>query len=201
MVIKESNLKFEFGEEFHVIKFDDSNFYRKPFNHLPGAKGVDIIADSKDLIQMIEIKNCLGYEKENIWRTSVDNSKVHKASSDLDVNDRDSLDIEVAKKVAMTISCLTGAWTKCERMENAQVLAEFWRGMTDRKIPTDKKKIRVILFLEGDFDREGPKSRGKKAIMSRIQGSLKTKLSWLNCQVSVVDSNTYKNQCFRVRKS
>ena len=41
-------------------EFDDGEFYRKFFNQLPGAKGVDILADSKTDLQFIEIKNCRG---------------------------------------------------------------------------------------------------------------------------------------------
>ena len=57
-----------------------------------------------------EIKNCLGHEAENRWRTSTDNRKLDSAPRDLDVENRDSFDIEVVKKVAMTILCLFGAW-------------------------------------------------------------------------------------------
>ena len=38
------------------------------FNQMPGAKGVDIVADSDEIIHFIEIKNCLGHERENRWR-------------------------------------------------------------------------------------------------------------------------------------
>ena len=105
MNIEESNLTFVFPKDIIVSKFDDGRFYRKSFGKMPGGKGVDIIADSGDMLQLIEIKNCKGHEQENRWRTSVDNSKVTSAPATLDVKDRDSLDIEVAKKVASTIAC------------------------------------------------------------------------------------------------
>ena len=98
MVIEESNLHFAFDEDVQAIKFDDTEFYRKYYNKMPNAKGVDILASSKDVMQLIEIKNCTGYETENMWRTSVNNSNIKAAPHNLDVNDRDSLDIEVAKK-------------------------------------------------------------------------------------------------------
>ena len=68
---------------------------------------------------------------------------------------------------------------------------KFWCGLNDSKIPTDKKKILVILFLEGNFEGSGVKSRSKKMMMARLQSSINQKLAWLNCQVSVVDSGTY----------
>ncbi len=48
MTIKEeSRLKFGFSEECTVIKFDETSFYRKFFNKLPEAKGVDFIVTDK----------------------------------------------------------------------------------------------------------------------------------------------------------
>lgn len=73
MVIEESNLALKFSDDCQVVKFDDTDFYRSRFNKLPGAKGVDIISNSAEVIQFIEIKNCTGHESENIWRTSVNN--------------------------------------------------------------------------------------------------------------------------------
>ncbi len=198
MVIEESDLKFLFPSEVCAVKFDDCEFYRKEFNKLLSAKGVDILADSKEVFQFIEVKNCSGHEGENLWRTSVNNSRIHSAPRDLDVSNRDSLDIEVTKKVVSTIACLAGAWTKSGKMEKAAELRKFWFGLNDSKIPADKKKILVILFLEGNFEASGVKSRSKKMMMSRLQNSIRRKLAWLNCQVFVVDSNTYKERYFQV---
>lgn len=50
-------------------------------------------------------------------------------------------------------------------------------------------------ILEGDFECQ---SRSKKMIMGRLQESLKRKLSWLNCKVSVVDSDTYNRRRFEI---
>ena len=60
MAIREGSLCFSFVEGVSAIKFYDGEFYRKFFNQLPGAKGVDILADSKTDLQFIEIKNCRG---------------------------------------------------------------------------------------------------------------------------------------------
>lgn len=199
MVIEESNLAFKFSEDCQVIKFDDTEFYRRRFNKLPEAKGVDIISNSKEAIQLIEIKNCTGHESENIWRTSINNSKIESAPRELDVENRESLDIEVAKKVSSTIACLCGAWTESKRTEKAEILVDFWKGLTDSDILRDKKKIIVVLFLEGEFFENGPKSRTKKMMMNRIRESISTKLEWLNCKVFVVDSSTYNKALFEVQ--
>lgn len=197
-IIEESGLRFEFGEDVQAVKFDDQPFYRRAFNKLPEAKGVDILADSKEIIQLIEIKNCSGHERENMWRTSVNNSRIGSAPRELDTENRNSLDIEVAKKVASTINCLYGAWTKSEHSENAAELLNYWKGISDLRLIKDKKRLMVVLFLEGDFYSEGPDSRSKKTMMKRLQESISAKLAWLNCQVTVVDSNTYKERYFKV---
>lgn len=196
--IEESGLRFVFGEEVRAIKFDEDPFYRRVFNKLPGAKGVDILADSKEILQFIEIKNCLGHERENMWRTSVNNRRIESAPRDIDIESRESLDIEVAKKVASTLTCLYGAWTKSRHSENAENLLYYWENIIDRRLAEDKKRFLVVLFLEGDFYSEGPDSRSKKAMMKRLQESISAKLAWLNCQVTVVDSNTYKERYFKV---
>ena len=197
MKIEESNLLFSFDSGYKAIKFDDTSFYRSSFNQMPGAKGVDIVADSEEMIHFIEIKNCLGHERENQWRTSINNSKIDSAPHNLDVDNRDSLDIEIVKKVTMSISCLYGAWTKAKQSEKALDLETYWRGIDNNRIQTDKKKIIVTLFLEGNFNSIS-KTRTKRMIMKRIQDSISKKLSWLNCKVFVVDSDTYNKKYFTV---
>lgn len=197
MKISEGNLVFSFDSEYTAIKFDDRPFYREYFNNMPGGKGVDIIADSDDIIHLIEIKNCLGHEQENRWRTSTGNRTLDSAPRDLDVENRDSFDIEVAKKVAMTILCLFGAWSKAERTEKALELENYWKSLNNTKVQKNKKQIIVTLFLEGNFSGVS-QTRSKKSIMKRIQESISKKLDWLNCKVFVVDSDTYNDRFFTV---
>ncbi len=197
-VIDEGMLKFSFDESTKAIKFDESVFYRKRFNSFPGSKGIDILAESEEMIQFIEIKDCRGHESENVWRTSVNNSKIESAPRELDVENRNSLDIEVVKKVTTSIACLYGAWTESQHTESSIELAGFWGNLNSPKIPKDKKKLWVILFLEGNFGVNCPASRTKPMIMKRLRESIEKKLKWLNCQVLVVDSDTYKGKFFKV---
>lgn len=53
----------------------------------------------------------------------------------------------------------------------------------------------MILFLEGDF---GGHTRSKKMIMQELQRSMNSKMRWLNCRVSVVDSSTYDKKIFHI---
>ncbi len=199
MNIEESNLLFSFDSRYDAVKFDDTDFYRVYFNQMPGSKGVDIIADSDEVLHFIEIKNCMGHEIENMWRIGVDNSKISSAPQDLSVDNRESLDIEIAKKISMTISCLYGARTQKMKTEKASEVEKYWRGLESNGIPKDKKRIIVTLFLEGNFGNYSH-VRTKKMIMKSIQDSIRKKLSWINCKVYVVDSDTYNNSYFTILK-
>lgn len=196
MEINESGLSFTFDETTNAVKFDDTNFYRKYYNRLPSGKGVDIIATNKKHLLLIEIKNCSGHEADNAWRTSSNNSKVSQDPNDPNGHfGEDSFDIEVAKKVASTISCLYGAWTKQSGCESAAELEPLWVSATRKTILSDKTPVFVILVLEGNF---GSKTRTKRAIMKTLQDSILAKLSWLNCRVAVVDSATYRRDFFTI---
>ncbi len=192
---KESGLKFQFSENDTVIKFDDTKFYRDYFNKLPGAKGVDFISVNKDKIAFIEVKNCTGNEGNCRWRIFPNNQKHDTTHTSVDVEGRDSLDIEVAQKAAMTLAALVGAKSFEDTKECVDDLRECIQFMLSDSFPDDSKKKYVILFLEGDF---AGKTRSKKMIMKALQDSMNKKLQWINCRVSVVDSHTYDSRIFRI---
>lgn len=192
MEINESELTFQFANG-SSLKFDDTQFYRRYFNRLPKSKGVDILYDCAQHFVMLEIKNCLGREAENRWRIAPNNKKRHLAP--VDAAERDSLDIEVAQKVAMTISCLTGATTFGELRPTAQPLIPFSDALHEKGYSKCNKKLLIILFIEGEFS---SRTRTKKMVMHALQYSLRKKLSWLNCTVSVVDSSTYHKKFFEL---
>lgn len=194
MAINESGLIFTF-QEGDEVKFDDTKFYRNYFSMCPNAKGIDVINDSPQRILLLEIKNCTGHEADNNWRMACNNSKVSTAPTTVDTENRESLDIEVAKKVTMTIACLIGAYTKKEGCVSASFLAPFSSILLDQKICTNRKEFLVILFLEGRF---GCQTRTKKMIMKSLEDSIRKKLKWLNCLVSVVDSSSYNHNVFEI---
>lgn len=113
------------------------------------------------------------------------------------VEGRDSLDIEVAQKVAMTVAALVGAKSFGDRKECVQELDKFIQFLSSDKLSDDNKKMYIILFLEGDF---GSATRSKKTIMKVLQDSMNKKLQWINCRVSVVDSDTYDPKIFQIIK-
>ena len=181
---EESRLKFQFAENDTVIKF-----YRDYFNKLPEAKGVDFISVAKDKIAFIEVKNCTGDEGNNRWRIVPDNRKHNTTHTSVNVEGRDSLDIEIAQKTAMTIAALVGAKSFGNTKECLNELKEYIQFLSGDSFSN------VILFLEGDF---GTKTRTKKMIMKELQDSMNKKLRWINCRVSVVDSDTYDPRIFQI---
>ena len=192
---EESGLKFLFPQKDTVVKFDDTKFYRDYFNKLPEAKGVDFISVDKDKIAFIEVKNCTGDESNCRWRIAPNNQKKDTTHTVVNVEGRDSLDIEVAQKTAMTVAALTGAKSFGDTKECLEELKEYIQFLSSDRFSDDSKKKYVILFLEGDF---GSRTRSKKMIMKELQDSMNKKLQWINCRVSVVDSDTYNPKIFRI---
>ena len=131
-----------------------------------------------------------------MWRTTCNNGKVLTTQTTVDTTGRDSFDIEISKKVAMTIACLIGAYSKKDICAATGALLEFAQ-MFEREEVIKNQKIFIILFLEGNFN---SKVRNKMLIMKNIEDSIKKKLHWLNCKVSVVDSSTYHHDFFDVSK-
>jgi hypothetical protein len=195
MVIEESRIKFDFPEDTDVIKFDDSVYYRKQFNVLPGAKGVDFISLNKEYAAFIEVKNCVGDEGNCRWRICPNNAKKNTTHTTVNVKGRDSLDVEVAEKMAMTLAALAGMLSFGERRLSNEKLEYMAEAFVSEYLKNDKKKKYVILFLEGDF---ASHTRSKKTIMMELQRSLNAKMRWFDCKVSVVDSTTYSHKLFQV---
>ena len=108
-------------------------------------------------IAFIEVKNCTGDEGNNRWRIAPDNRKRNTTHTSVDVAGRDSLDIEVAQKTAMTVAALVGAKSFGDTKECLNELTENMFNSCQRDSFSDaSKKKYVILFLEGDF---GTKTR------------------------------------------
>ena len=69
----------------------------------------------------------------------------------VNVEGRDSLDIEVAQKTAMTVAALTGAKSFGDTKECLEELKEYIQFLSSDRFSDDSKKKYVILFLECDF--------------------------------------------------
>jgi len=191
MRITESGITFDFSENTKCLKFDETKYYTNYFNKLPNAKGVDFILSSSKSLVFLEVKNCTGHEHDNNWRLHTNNSKVHTSPTGVDTSDRESLDVEISKKIAMSLTCLMGSHTKKDICQSAEELETYFESTIDIQIPQCRKTVWVILFLEGQF---GSMVRTKKMILKSLQDSINKKLKWLNCNVDVVDTNTYRGE-------
>lgn len=193
MKMIESGLEFDFVNGISVDKFDDTNFYRNSFNNLPNSKGVDFIAKNSNTLVLIEVKNCIGNECDNRWRIAPNNLKLTTTATTVDTEGRNSLDIEVSQKIAMTLACLCGANSK-PNYQNSDQLKPYFAMISNNNVSFGTKKIKVILFLEGDFS---TKSRKEKKVMKDLEDSIKSKLSWLNCHVLVENINTHAKDIYQ----
>lgn len=191
MRIEESGIIFDFGPDIAVQKFDETGYYQNYFKKMTGAKGVDFVLISNDTLLFIEVKNCSGHESDNRWRIVEDNRKRNTTATIVNTEDRDSLDIEIPQKLAMTLACLCGVHSQPLLQTHSSVLKSYFDFIKSQDISLGNKKIKIILFLEGNFS---TKTMTQKMIMSKIGRSLKKKLSWLNCKVIVenTDSQSYR---------
>ncbi len=195
MIFEESRIRFRFPDTCKTIKFDDSVYYKKLFNMFPGAKGVDFVSVTSKFAAFIEIKNCLGDEGNCRWRIFPDDKKMETSHTEVDLKGKHSLDIEITEKTAMTLAALAGAVSHKDTNQSSEEIGEMAEKIFLNYLADPKKIKYVILFLEGDF---GSHTRSKKMIMSDLQKSIRKKMRWLNCKVSVVDSDTYDPRIFQI---
>ena len=191
-----------------AVKFDENRFFKGPFQNCPEGKGVDFLAAASPGVLLLEVKDCAGDEKNNLWRINPNNASVERRPKGRDIQSRESLDIEMAKKVSHTLVCLYGAWTKeavlctssgadgTELAAAAGELSDYWKNCTDLSMQNNQPRLRIVLFLEGEFGSDSafkkPKSKTRKQILLDLSRSIKKKLSWLNCTVAVVNTDTYR---------
>ena len=187
MVMSESGIQFDFDESYQIIKYDDTRFHKEQFNQLLNSKGVDFVAASNKRVVFMEIKNCLGDEGNNRWRIEVRNKKRDTAPTNYDVSQRDSLDIEIPKKVAMTMAALGGVYSYPTPHRNADECLPVARLLFSEEIKNEKRDINVILVLEGAFG-NGLETRNDNAIRMRLGQYMERKLKWLRCKVSVIQA-------------
>lgn len=179
MQIKEGSLLFDFKDGVKAIKFDEQVFYRKKFNVLEGARGVDILAYDSDCFMILEIKDFTSHETENRKRIAPASSGSTKQRS------TETLDVELALKVRETLACLLAAALD----DNEEDISPFFKPIVDKVRGKSKITLKVLLFVEGNFP--------KFSIYSQhMLYNLKKKLRWLNARVFIENIDTHKAQHF-----
>lgn len=187
MIVSESRISFDFGPNYtDVVKYDSTPYYLNLFSAQEHCKGVDFIALSNAQLLLIEVKNCFGNEADNRWRIANNNAKSETIPTGHDITDRDSLDVEVAEKIRMTIAALTGVHTAPNPASQLIDCKTYANALCSEDIGNGRIKLVALLVLDGNF---GCKTRDDNMIRKEIQKSIKKKLKWLNCEVLVVDSN------------
>jgi hypothetical protein len=165
-VVEEGNLRFEFPDEWTVIKYDDSRFYRDRVQKCQSVKAADIVADSRGDIFIIEVKDFRRYRIGSKERL-----KNHKLAT------------EVAEKVTDTIAGLYGA----HRSFNPEL------GSLGARLFTAKPpRVKVILFLEED--RPPTPHRSFKQIRPNLRTAIAQRLAYLNVHCNVHNSEDFPPQ-------
>ena len=170
MPIKEGNLQFTFCEGTTAVKYDETSYY-KIFKNMDGGKGVDILAMLDKKLDIIEVKNFDKYERNQETK----NRFIFRNEDNVE-----TLDKEVAKKVAMTFAGLCGVCIKQD-----EELLSFFNFL---KSGMKEKRINVLLFLEGDLKKlTGHNATEFKDILER---RLKNQLKWSGCGIRIIDSSS-----------
>lgn len=100
VVIDEGDLRFTFPDDWQVLKYDNSRFYRNCFENFADSKGVDFIAfhPEKSELYLIEVKD---YITEKQKYKSAD--KKQKDEEDTTNKKRKDIDRELFKAVALKV--------------------------------------------------------------------------------------------------
>lgn len=133
------------------------------------------------------MKNCIGDESGNRWRIAPNNQKRDTAGADgRDVSTRDSLDIEVAQKTAMTLAGMVGVFSNPMPATKHASCDAFARALCSQEITNGQRKIVVVLVLDGKF---ACASHDEHTIRRRLREELEKKIKWLSATVLVTTSD------------
>lgn len=154
----ESDLHFDFDDDWHVIKYEDHPACKHLQQALSGSKTVDYLASRGQDLYLIEVKNFTGYAIENRARVT---------SGDLIS--------EVGYKVRDTIAGLVGAGRNPAYQDD---LRQYLRLLCKADAG-----VKVVLWIEHRLPAYPPQRQ--KARQSVSGNALKQRLRWLTTHVLV----------------
>lgn len=172
--IDEGRIRFDFGERWHVEKWDASDAYTRGVGTLSGeltdangnkraegTKAVDFVGVLDDTLYLFEVKDFRGHRIENKRRQIQE------------------LPLEIGLKVRDTLAGLAGAYAKTG--------APPWLERCGTALTARKKPVRVVAWIADDAP--GPREpRGKRDAHDSVRTALvKQKLAWLTPRVLVED--------------
>lgn len=163
--LKERALSFTFSAAWKpVIKWDDTDFYRKRVQQLAGTDAVDIVALADDKLLFIEVKD---------YRWTTTTPKLWGAE----------LAQKVAEKVRDTVAGLAGASRTAG--EGAKSTIADWTALGERVADNQTPLFIVLWFETGSYYQSSALQR-KKALSDMAQ-FIKSRLGWLTTKVFVYD--------------
>ncbi|MCB1190099.1 MAG: hypothetical protein H7A23_14440 [Leptospiraceae bacterium] len=165
MTIKEDNISLEFSGQ--MIKYDDTNFYRKHIVICHETKAIDILALEKSPLFMIEIKDFRNYRIENKER----------------INNGD-LAIEFAHKIRDTIAGLYGAFRS-----NNEELEIFYSYLFCGK----HHSIKAILLMEEDQAQNIYENKRRKILHRELKTKIEQQLGFFSVHsfvINILELNT-----------
>lgn len=165
---EEDALRFEFTDEWKIIKLDDHPYYRQKAAKLQETKAVDFIGLYQHQIYLVEIKDFRGYRIQNKERLS-----------------GDALATEFAQKVRDSLAVIIGAYRDPVYSDE---MAPFISCLAN-----SQTNFFSILWLEQDLPHYSQARH--KAKLSVNANSLKKKLDWLRSRSQVwnCDNNSLPN--------
>lgn len=132
-VFEESNLRFEFDNQYNIIKSDSDVNIVNAKKFLQGTKDTDFLGFySNDVIFFMEVKNFRGVHHEDI----------------------EVLTNEVAQKLRDTVAIIAGA---SRNSTNDNI---FWKSL-HKKIGKNDIEIRYIFWLEEDVMFNNPRAKSR----------------------------------------
>ncbi|HVA47275.1 MAG TPA: hypothetical protein VNH11_12980 [Pirellulales bacterium] len=165
---REGQLRFQFSDEWYVVKYDGHRDYSAEMARLQGTKAVDFIAllEAQPAAEMLwmEVKDFRGYRIQN---------KARQFDGELAA--------ELGEKVRDSIAGLVGAW---QRSSTPDVWLPFIERLSQREPP-----MKVLLWLEDDPPPPGGTRNATLTERVRIR-LLKERLRWLTTKVIVASLAT-----------
>ncbi len=173
--LTEKTLTFIFPDNWEVIKYDESHFFRNHIDKCQGSKAVDILALSELGLFLIEIKDIRGHEIEYKQRLN-----------------KGEILFDLTQKVRDTIQGLYAAY-RCQVEELAPFYNYLYANSKYATLTTrPQRQITVILFLEEN--RPFKMLKSFKEIRSRFKIKMRNQLKYLNVRCDIYNKDNIPKQ-------
>ena len=157
----EGGLRFQFGGDWRVEKYDDHPDYRGKAAKLSGTKGIDFVG-------IIGSGDC--------YLIEVKDSRAHPMPGDRRLGEMAK---QVALKVRDTIAGIVGAHRTSSQPET-------WRPFV-RALANRSRMLRVVLWLEDDLPIDTWRWRHRASTLTKL---IKRQTSWVTTRILVVSQRS-----------